>query len=202
MLGPQRGLAWNRFRGRSEAFGSYASHLLDLSDAERVAWLDEREPEADPDRDDWWSYLRSVVARRGGGSRAAAARWWRLRYALDRHAAERGVDAQDEAALTLSVSILRAKDLGLADEVPTMDEAVSRWLAGTAATLAHARRLCTDRPLDPADIRLSRRLRNQIHDVEPFLPHLTSAEVAHELRDWIDLKPELLRLPLQVQTAQ
>jgi hypothetical protein len=202
MLGPQRGLAGNRFRDRGEAFDSYAGHLLALSDAQRVAWLDRREPEADPERDDWWSYLRSVVARRAGGSRAAAAQWWRLRYALDRHAAERGVDAPDEAAVTLGASILRAEELGLTDEVPTMDEAVSRWLAATCAPLAHARRQCTDRPLDPVGIRLSRRLRNQIHDVEPFLPHLASADIADELRHWIDLKPELLRLPLRVQTVQ
>jgi hypothetical protein len=202
MLGPQRGSAWNRFQGRRETFNSYATHLLALSDAERAAWLDKREPEADPERGDWWSCLRSVIARRVGGGPAVAVEWWRLRIALDRHAAVRGVDAPDEAAVTLGVAILGAEDLGIADEVPTMDEVMARWLGATAATLASARRLCTERPLDAAGVRLSRRLRNQIHDIEPCLPHVTSAVLADELRDWIDLKPELLRLPFQVQTLQ
>jgi hypothetical protein len=139
-----------------------------------------------------------VVARRTGSTPAANAQWRRLGFALDRHAAERGVDTADEAAVTLVVSLAHAyahaHDLGLADELPTMDEAVGHWLAATT-TLAEATRLCTDRPLDPAGIRLSRRLRSQIHDVQSCLPHVTSEVVADELRAWIDLKPALLRPP-------
>lgn len=63
-------------------------------------------------------------------------------------------------------------------------------------------RLCTDQPLDPADIRLSRRLRNQIHDIQPCLSHVTSIAVADELRAWIDLKPQLLRLPIAGHQVQ
>jgi hypothetical protein len=195
MLGPTDRSAWRRFRGREEAFNSYATHLLTRSETERVAWLDRREPEADPERTDWWSCLRSVVARRTGGTPAANAQWRRLGFALNRHAAERGIDTADEAAVTLLVSLAHAHDLGVADELPTMDEAVERWLTATTP-LAQATRLCTDRPRDPAGTRLSRRLRNQIHDIQPCLPHVTSAAAADELRAWIELKPALLRLPV------
>jgi hypothetical protein len=195
MLGPEHGSAWRRFQGREEAFRGHTTHLLSLSETERVAWLDKREPEADPERADWWSYLRRVVARRTGGTPAANARWRRLGHALDRHAAERGVDTADEAAVTLVISLIHAHDLDLAEDLPTMDEAVEGWLAATT-TLAQATRLCTDRPLDPAGIRLSRRLRSQIHDIQPCLPHVTSTALADELRAWIDLKPALLRLPV------
>jgi hypothetical protein len=143
MLGPQPGLAWHRFRDRKDAFNGYATHLLPLSAAERAAWLDQRAPAADPERADWWSYLRSMVTRRTGGTPAATAELRRLGFALDRHAAERGVDTADEAAVALISSIIGAKNLGLADELPTMDEAVERWLTATPTSLAQARRLCT-----------------------------------------------------------
>jgi hypothetical protein len=192
VLGPQNRPAWLRFRGREKSFNSYATHLLTLSEMEQLTWLDKREPETDPERTDWWSYLRSVVTRRTRDT-PTANQWRQLGLALNRHAAERGIDTADEAATTLLVSLTHQP--GPADESPTMDEAVERWLTATT-TLAQATRLATDRPLDPAGIRLSRRLRNQIHDIQPCLPHVTSAAMAHELRAWIDLKPALLRLPV------
>jgi hypothetical protein len=201
MLGPDGSKAWRRFRGHEQAFTSYATHLLPLSEAERVAWLDKREPDADPERTDWWTYLRSTVARRTAGTPTAKAQWQQLGFALNHHAAERDIDTADEAAVALLVSLAHAHDLGLTDELPTMDEAVERWLTAIPTTLAHARRLCTDRPLDPSGIRLSRRLRNQIHDIQPYLPHVTSAALADELRAWIDLKPALLRLPVTGRNA-
>lgn len=174
MLGGRPGNRWfqHRFQDQRKSFACYVDHLLTLSEPALVAWLDKREPEEH--RVEWWIYLRSVVAQRTGTRR--------LGFTLDRLASERGVDPADEAAVRLAVALLKP-----ADDVPTMDKAVERWLA-TTPPLAEAARLGTD----PADIRLARRLRNQIHEVQPCLPLLTSAEIADELRTWINLKPRLL----------
>ncbi|MEO3862125.1 hypothetical protein [Acrocarpospora sp. B8E8] len=171
---------------------NYANHLLILPEPALVTWLDGREPREEPERTDWWHYLRSVVARRTGGTPAENAQWRLLGFALDRHAALRGIDTADEAAATLIVSLTEARDLSVAAELPTIDEAVERWLAATP-TMANVTRLCTERPLEPADIRLSRRLRNQIHIIQPCLPYIASAVLADELRAWIELKYSLLR---------
>jgi hypothetical protein len=82
-----------------------------------------------------------------------------------------------EAAVNLIMALTEARNLSMADGFPTMDEAVERWLAATT-TLANAARLCTNRPLDPADVRLSRRLRNQLHAIQPCLPSIASAVLA------------------------
>ncbi|MFC0551581.1 hypothetical protein ACFFHJ_11890 [Planotetraspora thailandica] len=196
MLGPENGHVYLLFQGREQAFRSYADHLLTLREPDLVAWLDRREPGAEPGRTNWWAYLRNVVARRTGHTPAQEARWRRLGFVLDRHAAERGIDTADEAAVTLIGSLTEARARGMADGLPTMDQAAERWLAATT-TLAHATRLCADRPLDPDGVRLSRRLRNQIHLIQPCLPYITSAALADELRAWIELKPALLRLPIK-----
>ncbi|MEV0971042.1 hypothetical protein [Microtetraspora glauca] len=195
MLGPGGPHEWLSFQGREQAFKSYAVHVLTLSEPELAAWLDKREPDAEPSRTDWWTCLRSVVARRIGGTTAENARWRRLGILLDRHAAERGVDAADEAAVNLITALAEARNVSVADGLPTMDEAIEHWLAATT-TLANAARLCTDRPLDPTGIRLSRRLRNQIHVVQPCVPAITSTVLADELRGWVELKSSLLRLPV------
>ncbi|GAA0405844.1 hypothetical protein Acor_41210 [Acrocarpospora corrugata] len=195
MLGPGGRNAWLPFQGREQAFKSNANHLLTLPEPALVTWLDKREPHEEPVRTDWWAYLRNVVARRTGGTPAENARWRLLGFALDRHAAQRGIDTADEAAAALVVSLIKARDLRVAVELPTMDEAVERWLTATT-TMANATRLCAERPLDPAEIRLSRRLRNQIHVIQPCLPYIASAALADELRAWIELKHSLLRWPV------
>ncbi|GIH28668.1 hypothetical protein Aph01nite_69780 [Acrocarpospora phusangensis] len=53
--------------------------------------------------------------------------------------------------------------------------------------------LCTPRPLDPSDVRLSRRLRNQIHTIQPCLAFVTSPALIEEMRSWVGLKRSLLR---------
>ncbi|WP_433224761.1 hypothetical protein [Microtetraspora malaysiensis] len=195
ILGPGGRHAWLSFQESEQMFGSYADHALSLSEPQLAAWLDQREPDAEPRRTDWWDCLRIVVARRTGGPSTESARWWRLRAALDRHAAERGVDREDEAAVNLITTLVEVRDSDVADGLPTTDEAVERWLAATT-TLAYAAHLCAERPLGPADIRLSRRLRNQIHAIQPCLPYVASAVLADELRAWIELKRPLLRLPV------
>ncbi|WP_285704584.1 hypothetical protein [Microtetraspora sp. NBRC 16547] len=194
MLGPGGRYAWRSFQGREQAFRGYADHVLTLSEPELVTWLDKREPK-EPQRTDWWACLRSVVAQRTGGTPAENARWRRLRIVLDHHAAERGVDAADEAAVNLIIALAEVRDLSVADKLPTMDAAVERWLAATT-TLTNGARLCTDRPLDPADVRLSRRLRNQIHAIQPCLRSISSTVLADELRAWIEVKRSLLGLPV------
>jgi hypothetical protein len=187
MLGPS-----TRGRGSPGAFGDYARHLLTLSDAERVAWLSKREPGTEPERTDWWYYLRIAVARRAEGGSARSSAWRRLEIALDSLAVRLGVDAEDEGAAALCSAVVG----GGGDGLPTPDEAVARWLAAVPVSLDEARRLCVDRPLEPAEVRLSRRLRDQIHTVQPCLDVLTASTVASELRAWTSLKPELLRRPL------
>ncbi|XVQ82955.1 hypothetical protein ACQP2K_29465 [Microbispora siamensis] len=194
MLGPGH-RSWRSFEGREQAFRSYTDHLLTLPERELIAWLDRREPGEERERADWWACLRGTVARRTGGAPTENARWRRLGMDLDRHAAQRGVDAPDEAAVNLIITLAKARDLGIADGLPTMDDAVERWQAATT-TFTNAVRLCTERPLTPDDVRLSRRLRNQIHLVQPFVPHLASAALAEEMRRWAGLKGSLLRLPV------
>ncbi|MEU6412033.1 hypothetical protein [Microbispora sp. NPDC046933] len=195
MLGPGRRYSWRSFEGREQAFRSYVDHLVTLPERELAAWLDRREPGGERERADWWACLRDTVARRTGGTLAQNVRWRRLGMDLDRHAAERGIDAPDEAAVTLITALARARDLGITDGLPAMDDAVERWLAATT-TFADAVRLCAERPLTPDDVRLSRRLRNQIHLVQPVVPHLASAALAEEVRRWAELKRSLLRLPV------
>ncbi|TKK85255.1 hypothetical protein FDA94_26665 [Herbidospora galbida] len=172
------------FSGRLQRFAGYARHILTLSDQDLRRWLDRREPEAEPGRGDWWAGLRAVVARQTGGRPEETVRWRRLGMALDRHAVERGVDTPDEGAVNLIIALGRVR----ADDLPSMDEAVERWLAA-APPLAEAARLCARRLVDPDDIRLARRLRSQIHAIEPCAPFLTSSD---ELRAWVELKPALL----------
>lgn len=169
VLGPQPSPAWPRFRGRKQTFESYAGHLVPLSEPELSAWLDEREP-AGPERADWWHCLRGAA---GGPAR------WRLAKALDRQAAERGVDPPDEAAVTLVRNLVR--------DGADPSEAVERWLAAVPP-LAEAARLAAARSLTPDEIRLSRRLRDQIHDLRTVLPSADSPE----LRAWFALRPALL----------
>ncbi|MGK5553241.1 hypothetical protein ACSNOI_16640 [Actinomadura kijaniata] len=175
VLGPQPPPAWLRSRNRRGTFESYADHLVSLSEPELSAWLDGREPAAGPGRADWWHLLRGAVGRRTGGDPA----WWRLSKALDRQAAERGVDPPDEAAVTLVRTLVRdGADPG---------GAVERWLAAVPP-LAEAARLAAARSLTPDEIRLSRRLRDQVHDLQAVLPSPDSPG----LRAWFALRPALL----------
>ncbi|WP_030455464.1 hypothetical protein [Herbidospora cretacea] len=103
---------------------------------------------------------------------------------LDRYALERGVDTADEAAGNLVLALARSQ----ADDLPSTEVAVERWLAAVPP-LAEAGWLCGRRPVDPADIRSARRLRNQIHAVEPFLGHVMPDS---EVRAWIEVKASLL----------
>lgn len=195
MLGPGgRRYPWAFFRGREQRFESYAHHLLTLAEPELAAWLDRREPAEECPRTEWWACLRNVVMRRTGGNPGDYLRWRRLGVVLDRYAGERGVDAEDEAAVNLITALVEVPGLREADGLPALDEAVERWLAATAP-LADAVRLCGEWPLDPACVRTSRRLRNQIHDVQPCLPFVTSPVLADELRRRAGLRRSLLRPP-------
>lgn len=186
MLGGPRSdpWTWHLYRDRRKSFEGYASHLLGLAESDLVAWLDRREPDDAPERTRWWLFLRNSVARRTGGDPETATRWRRLEFTLDRLAAERGIDPPDVAAVALASALRDHPDV---EDAPSVDDAVRRWLV-TTPPLAEAARLGTD----PADIRLARRLRNQIHEIQSSLPLLTSTEVADELRAWVDLKPRLL----------
>ncbi|WP_161483819.1 hypothetical protein [Herbidospora solisilvae] len=168
------------FLGDLGKFTDYARHLLTLSDQDLGNWLDRREPDTEPDRGDWWSCLRGVVARRTGGR----PEWQRLGVVLDRYALERGVDTPDAAAVDLVLSVGRLQ----ADDLSSMEEAVERWLAAVPP-VAEVARLCAQRPVDPGDIRLARRLRNQIHAVEPFLGLVMPA---NEVGAWVEVKAALL----------
>lgn len=97
--------AWARFREREDSFEGYVSHLLALTEARRIAWLDEH-------------------------------------------------------------------NLMQAASGPTGGPIYGSW--------SDAAGLSAGRALGPADIRLSRTLRNQIHEVGPALPHLKSAAVADD----------------------
>jgi hypothetical protein len=160
-----------RYGDQHRAFTDRVKHLRTLSDDDLAAWVDRHSPATDPERADWWNYLRS---RTGTAEH--------LRRALNRLAAERGVDSATDAALaTLST----ARD-------HEVDAAVDRWLTAMAESFAEAERLSTRRPLTADEIRRSRVLRDRIHGVHVFAPRVTSAAVAGALRTWTDLKPALL----------
>lgn len=93
-----------------------------------------------------------------------------LRLAVHRAAVARRVYPADEAAVT-EVGLLL--DAGLEP-----DAAVRAWLSTVTGV-----------PDDTAGLR---RLRDQIHEVEPALPRLTDPQLAAELRRWSTEKPRLL----------
>lgn len=111
---------------------------------------------------DWWGCLAAGAARTPESHR--------LRLDIHRAATDRGVYPAGEAAAT-GVRLLL--DAGLAP-----DDAVRDWLA----TVRHV----------PGDIAGERRLRDQIHRVEPALPRLGDPELAARLTHWITAKPTLL----------
>lgn len=115
------------------------------------------------DDSDWWGCLAASAAR-------VAAEDAGLRLAIHRAAVERGRYPADEAAVT-EVGLLL--DAGLEP-----DGAVRAWLATVTGV--------------PADVAGQRRLRDQIHEVEPALPRLADPELAAELRRWVAEKPRLL----------
>ncbi|GAB1821548.1 hypothetical protein [Herbidospora sp. RD11066] len=182
-------------RGEMRRFRGWSDYLMTLRRPGMTVWLRKREPDTEPDRTEWWTRLRRAISHRTGGTPEEAAAWMRLGLTLDELALERGIDSPDEAALTMITKLDEAEQKGLdgAGWLPTADEAVARWLAASPA-IDEARRVSGDwAALTPGEIRLARRLRNQIHILRSALPLLTSADLATEVRTWDDLKPTLLR---------
>jgi hypothetical protein len=170
--------AFLRFGRRYGEFDAWVEHLRSLSGSALAAWVEAHDPVGVAERVDWWAYLR---VRAG-----ALERGWRLRRELDRHAVERGVDDEVEAAVAVVSSVV-AEGSGL-----SVDEPVERWLAAMEGVLAEPRGLCGRWPLAAAEVRRARVLRDRIHAVEVFAPLLTSAAVVEGLRVWTDLRPGLL----------
>jgi hypothetical protein len=113
----------------------------------------------------WWN---SLAAGTYGDDTAD---WRRLRLAIHRTATARGVHPADKAAVA-EVELLLA-----VDEPP--DDAVRRWLATAAMPT-------------PGDIAAARKLRNEIHRVEPSLPRLRNPRLSAALSEWATVKPLLL----------
>ncbi|GAA1699358.1 hypothetical protein GCM10009745_52420 [Kribbella yunnanensis] len=158
------------FHGEEKKFKAYSKDLRTLSDEQLARWLDKREPAAD--RELWWTFLRSHCRDQLG-------------LALDLAAAERGVDSPDRAALNLA-------GWSSIESAPPLDDAVTQWLT-TTPTLDEGRRLAAATTLTPDEIRLSRRLRDQAFELRGYPPSIRAAEVADELRAWVELGPQLLR---------
>lgn len=162
------------FHGRERQFNAYGKDLPTLTPAQLTRWLDKREPAAEPDRELWWTFLRSHTSGQLG-------------LALDLAAAERGIDPPDRTALNLA----RWSSL---EGAPSLDDAVTRWLR-TTPTLEEAQRLADATTLTPDEIRLSRRLRYQTFELREHLLRIHASEVADKLRAWVTLGPHLLRHP-------
>ncbi|WP_405056091.1 hypothetical protein OG474_25515 [Kribbella sp. NBC_01505] len=174
------------FDGEKKQFNAYGKELLKLTDGQRAEWLDEHQPAAGPDRDLWWSFLRSPHTYRD----TEQPPWTELTYALDRDAAVRGIDTPDRAALKLLYWTGNAE----LPERPTVDEAITQWLA-TTPTLEEGQRLAAATKLTPDELRLSRRLRYQAHELREHLPAITDSDLADGLKARIELGPTLLRYP-------
>ncbi|WP_405056092.1 hypothetical protein OG474_25520 [Kribbella sp. NBC_01505] len=172
--------------GEKKQFDAYGKELRKLTDAQRAEWLDEHQPAAGPDRDLWWSFLRSRFV----SAENDQAPWTELKYALDREAAVRGIDTPDRAALKLLYWAGNAE----LPEPPTLDEAITQWLA-TTPTLEEGQRLAAATTLTPDEMRLSRRLRYQAHELRDHLPAITDSNLANALKSWTELGPQLLRYP-------
>ncbi|TDD44657.1 hypothetical protein E1263_40250 [Kribbella antibiotica] len=115
------------FDGQKKQFNAYGKELLKLTDRQRAEWLDEHQPTAGPDRNLWWSFLRSHFLYADNEHPP----WTELAYTLDRDAAVRGIDTPDRAALAL----IRWAGTAELPERPTLDDAIALWLT----TTPHAR---------------------------------------------------------------
>ncbi|PRY39601.1 hypothetical protein [Umezawaea tangerina] len=185
----RRSVRWDADEHRSTT--ARVRHLLKLDDADLEPWLDGHEPAPGPERTDWWRHLRLVASQRHGVAPAEAVRRLRLLTALDRLAVDRGVDGEADAALALAATSAEGHGLGLAD-VPPVQDAVRRWLDAVDGEYAEARELSGRRPVGADEVRRARALRNRIHDIGAYGPHVTSSAIADRLRAWTDLRPLLL----------
>ncbi|HEX2134225.1 MAG TPA: hypothetical protein VHH15_21995 [Actinophytocola sp.] len=182
MLGPTRRSPMTDFPGGHRHFRPLADHLLALREDERAAWLTEREP-AGPPRADWWRSLCFAVRPSHDTHSATHPARRRLALALHAAATEHGVLPADEAVRTEIELLADAAEHGDQDGAADMDRAVRRWLDTTPAPLADA----TDQ-----ELRVSRLLRDRIHDAERGLPWVVDPALADELRAWSAVKPLVL----------
>ncbi|GLZ32888.1 hypothetical protein Lesp02_50760 [Lentzea sp. NBRC 105346] len=136
---------------------------MSLSEVDGAAWADRRAGDRS-----WWNALITEARKRADRPE--------LVLVLERLAYER-----------LGDPVPLARALAEAESEP--DSVLRVWLASAAAALDTVRTL---NPRATEEVRVVRRLRNEIHQLTPCLPHVRSASVADELRAWIALRPSLL----------
>ncbi|PPK69485.1 hypothetical protein V5P93_006871 [Actinokineospora auranticolor] len=167
-------LTYHHPPGRQQGFADRARFLKSQSPGQIRTWLHRHDPSTD--RTTWWRQLIAPFPR------DHPLRPLLLAEALNRKVNPPGVDA---------VNLI----LALPPEDPALPTAVRAWLDNPPAALPEAERLAHGPSLTPDEIRLSRRLRDQIHvltGANPRLPH----DLAAALDPWKALRPNLLRYPL------
>ncbi len=161
-----------------------------LAEPDAHAWLDRYDRASGPDREHWWFLLTDGLFR-------IKPHPIRLILMVLREAAARKVNAPGEDAAWLIAEALRAGQVLDERELREHLAAGARlWLGDPPADLPEAAKLTTATSLTPAEIRLSRLLRDQIHVVATALPRLAEQSTVDRLRSWTALKPRLLRGPL------
>ncbi|WP_062429922.1 hypothetical protein [Herbidospora daliensis] len=137
ILAPTSPNVYRRFNGRDQEFAGYIRHLLTCDESQIAAWLDRRAPVPDQD---WWFHLRRTVALHP----AQDPTWFLLRLALDRQAAERGIDSPNLAAVTLIGALLEG-----AGEQPSLRAAIAhRPAMNPSLNAAIAHQSAVHPPLD------------------------------------------------------
>ncbi|PPK69695.1 hypothetical protein V5P93_006662 [Actinokineospora auranticolor] len=177
---------------REQEFGE---HAQDLAAAGNVpAWLDRNEPR-DDDRREWWSLLLTAAGK-GDSPVSHPGLLALVREAVDREVNPPGDDASLLVDLAWHFERYPDDPLPAEETRPMIDHGLRRWLAAPPADLAEATRLSRAHRLDADELRLSRRLRDQIHQVAQAIPEAGDPDLVEQLRAWAPLRPELLRYPL------
>lgn len=180
---------------RRQAVKDGLTHLLRLGAAERIAWLDRRQPPPD-ERANWWLYLLLVSDAQVGVQADGRPDWVALKLWLLRQARARAVFTPADCALKMAHFVADMRRVGHELAVlPSADEVVHACLAAIPAGPDEVALLDDRRDLSHLDhnqIRQSRQARNLVSAAEWHLGHVQDRALADRLRQWLNIKPRLV----------
>lgn len=194
--GPYRtqAVASTAMAARRQSIRDGLEHLLRLTDDEREAWLDRRQPPA-PDRVNWWLYLLLVIGGRIQDRPGQDPAWISLRlWLLDRGRA-RGVFGRVRYAEDLAYFTLRMRRSGAAYAcLPSADDVVRACLSAIPVTMEQAAVRDGDGNLTTHDrtrLQRSREAKRLISAAHWHLDAVADRELVGQVRQWEEMKPYL-----------